>query len=156
MFFERVACCESISTLMASKRSHARVSSDVGLQARAKCLVANGTSIRLVTFMQTLVMVQVAAIGERLAALVTLEGAPTVMPVQVHHQVASTQKSLFANMTNEWPVFLVHLDVMIVVSNAGKALAACLADEGLFTRVSSLVHIQVAHFKKTLVANVTP
>lgn len=58
-------------------------------------------------------------------------------------------------MTNKGSVFLVHLSVVIVVSNTSKSLAACLADERFFTRVSSLVHIQVAHFEEALVADIT-
>lgn len=78
-------------------------------------------------------MVQVAAIRKRFAAFVTLEWAPTVVPVQVYHQVTSAQKSLFADVTDKRPVFQVHLGVMIIVSNAGKALTTGLADKGLFT-----------------------
>jgi hypothetical protein len=59
-------------------------------------------------------------------------------------------------VTNKGPVFLVHLGVVIVVSDAGKSLAARLADERFFTRVSSLVHIQIAHFEEALVADITP
>lgn len=155
VFFERIASGKSMSTLVTSKRSHPSVSANMSLQARAKCLIANRTSVRLVAFVQALVVVQVAAIGERFPALVTLEGAPTVMPVEVHHQVAPAQKSLFADVTNKGPVFLVHLGVVIVVSNAGKSLAARLADEWFFSRVSSLVHIQIAHFEEALVADIT-
>lgn len=105
--------------------------------------------------MQALVVVQVAAIGERLPTLVTLERAPTVMPVEMHHQIASAQKSLFANMTNKWSLFLVHLGVVIVVTDTGKALATHLADEGFFTRMRSLMHIKVTHFEEALVADFT-
>jgi hypothetical protein len=81
VFFERIASGKSMSTLMTSKRSHPSVSANVGLQARAECLIANRTSVRLVAFVQALVVVQVATIRKGFPAFVTLKGAPTVMPI---------------------------------------------------------------------------
>lgn len=58
-------------------------------------------------------------------------------------------------MTNKGSLFLVHLGVVIVVTDTGKALAAHLADEGFFARVRSLMNIKVAHFEEALVADFT-
>jgi len=104
VFLQRVASGERLSALVAGKGSDAGVRPDVRLQSRTERLVADGTGVGLVALVQPLVVVQVAAVGERLAALVALERFVPVVPVQVHHQVAPAQKTLVAHCALERPL----------------------------------------------------
>jgi len=47
----------------------------------------------------------------------------------------------------------VQFGVMVVISDAGKAFTADLADEGFFTRVRPLVDAEVTQLQKSLVAD---